>query len=146
MAKALTAEKFLEWFPEFSGAPKPTVERAVLFNNSTYPERVWGEKWPLASALVTAHELYLRYDISAELEKLGMKDPGSFLSGTVAGMSASSNSLSQNFAVSQLLTGNDPEMAYWAQSRYGIDFWMMVLQLGVSGVVYSPDTSDTYGR
>lgn len=147
MAQALNTATFLEWFPEFRNInPQAIIDRTIMFNSRIYPERVWGEDWHMAVALVTAHQLALRYDISATLEEDGLNDPVGSMSSTTAGMSASSNGLSENFAVSQLTTGADADDAYWSRTEYGMQFLMLMLRLPVSGVVCSPDTSDTMLR
>lgn len=146
MAKPLDSKAFLKLFPEFRDVSCAAIKRTIMFNNHIYPANVWGKDWPMAVALVTAHQLALRYDISKAVSEDGINDPVGSMSGITSSMSASSNSLSESFAVSQLLTSADTEDAYWSRTEYGMQYLMLMLRLPVSGVVYSPDTSDTMLR
>lgn len=147
MPQALTTATFLSWFPEFRNIkPRAVIGRTIMISGRIFPEKVWGEDWPLAVALATAHQLALRFDILAALEENGLNDPVGSMSSTSSGMSASSNSLSENFAVSQLTTGTVLDEAYWSRTEYGMQFLILMLRLPVSGVVCSQDTSDTMLR
>lgn len=141
MLPPLDYTTFIEWFPEFSGLPSPPVKFRLELSNDFLDPCVWSKFYQRASALLTAHYLSLRYDISDGLQENGIKAPSSSV-GFVNQKTANTNGLSEGSVTNAMVTGDDPFLADLSRTGYGLEF-LSLLELWIPAgmVVYSKDTS-----
>jgi len=134
---------FIAEYPEF-GAPLPetAVERQLRQSALMLNPGAWGKWIEMARGLWTAHYLALEYDISAKILELGKHSPYDL--GQTINMVANTNGLTQGKAPSLMLTGDNPLLADFGRTDYGLRYLNLLYTVVAPGdVVYSPDTSDT---
>ena len=140
--------QFIEHYPEFSESPggippRPAVEHQLKRGNITLSRREWGENWPFAVELWTAHYLALRFNIKPGLMANGLRSLDSVI-GVSQSISASSSSLSKSQTTPAMIGSQNPFYADMARTEYGLEF-LSLLRTAISPgqIVESPDTSDT---
>lgn len=139
---AYTYDTFIADYPEFGGVPQAAVNRQLGQSELMLNPAAWGKWFEMAQGLWTAHYLALEYDISAKCTELGMRSP--YDVGTVNSQSASTSGLSMSSTTSAMISGDDPIMADFARTTYGMQYLNLLYTVIPAGdVVYSPDTSAT---
>lgn len=140
-----TYETFIADFPEFADVPQTAVERQLRYSVVMLSLSAWGKWYDMAQGLWTAHYLALEYDISEKCAELGIRSP--YDVGNVSSMSASTSSVAVTNTTTAMLTGDDPILADFARTRYGMDYLSLLYTVIPAGtVVYSPDTSYSMRR
>lgn len=142
--KPLEYAQFIGWFPEFAGLPAGPVTFALDFDNSFLCPMTWGKLYQQAVALLTAHHLSLRFDISPVYSEQGLRSPFSTVN-LVTNKSASTTGLSEGNATNALQTGDNPLLLDLSRTEYGLQFlFLLYTYIPACGVVFSPDASATY--
>lgn len=142
---AYTYDTFIADYPEFTGLPQNAVDRQLRESTLMLNPGAWGKWYEMAQGLWVAHYLALEYDISAKCRELGMKSP--YDVGTVNNQAASTSSVSIGATTSAMLTGDDPILADFARTTYGMKYLNLLNTVTPAGqVVYSQDTSEAAGR
>lgn len=142
--KPLEYQLFVEWFPEFAGLSESAVQFALDFGNAWLKAGIWGDLYQRAVALLTAHSLFLRYDISGEVSDLGMRSAMSTVS-AVTSKSASTTGLSEGNATNALQTGDNPLLLDLSRTEYGLLFLSLLYTfIPACDTVFSPDASASY--
>lgn len=138
----LDYETFIKWFPEFASVNQGAVEFELEWSNDLLPVKVWKCNWRRASALFTAHRLYLRFLIVDQAaEEAGVR-PGAAMVGAGSSMSVSTTSMSESKTASVLMNSASPTEADLGRSEYGLQLLALIdAVIPVSKVVYSPDAS-----
>lgn len=140
----LTYPTFLEWFPEFTDIPTSAGTFRLELSNDFLKVQVWGKFWQRACALLTAHYLSLRFNITSGLLVNGLRSPSSTI-GFTTNKSASTSGLSEGSVTNAMLTGDNPIEADLARTEYGLEFLnLLYTWIPAGGVVYSPDSSMAY--
>lgn len=140
----LTYTTFLEWFPEFSGVPTSMGEFRLELSNDFLQPSVWGKLYQRACALLTAHYLYMRYNVSDAVAENGMRSPASTI-GFTTNKSANTSGLSEGSVTNAMITSDNPILADLARSEYGLEFLnLLYTWIPACGTVFSPDASATY--
>ena len=140
----LTYTTFLEWFPEFSDVPTNVGEFRLSLSNDFLQSSVWGKLYQRACALLTAHYLYLRYNISDALNENGLRSPASTI-GITTNKSANTNGLSEGSVTNSMITSDNPVVADLARTEYGLEFLdLLYTWVPAGNVVFSPDSSAAY--
>ena len=135
-----TREDFIAEYPEFTDVPAPLVDRQFKHSALMLNSGVWGRWYTMAQGLRVAHYLALSHDISGKCSELGMRSP--YDVGTANSKSASTSSLSVSTTVSAMLSSDDPIVADFARTTYGMQYLNLLHTVIPAGlVVYSPDTS-----
>ena len=141
MNEPLSYTEFIQAFPEFANLAEPTVKFRLDFSNAWLSPGVWGKLWNHACGLVTAHYLFLRYNVTEGLAESGVMSPTSAI-GVATNISANTSGLSQGMTVSGLVSSDNPVDADFARTEYGLEFLNLLYTMVPAGsVVYSPDTS-----
>lgn len=135
---------FLEWFPEFEQVPQSAGTFRLDLSNTLLDAAVWGKFYQRASALFTAHYLWMRYNVSAGITANGLRSPSSTI-GVTTNKSANTSGLSEGSAYSGLITSDNPILADLARSEYGLEFLnLLYTWIPACGIVWSPDASMAY--
>ena len=140
----LTYTTFLEWFPEFSDVPTNVGEFRLSLSNDFLQSSVWGKLYQQASALLTAHYLFLKYNISEGLTENGMRSPASTI-GITTNKSANTSGLSEGSVTNSMITSDNPIVADLARTEYGLEFLnLLYTWIPACDIVFSPDASAKY--
>lgn len=142
---AYTYETFIADYPGFADLPLAAVTRQLRQSVLMLNPGVWGKWYEIAQGEWTAHYLALEYDIAGKCAALGMRSP--YDVGTVNNQAASTNSVSLGTTTSAMLTGDDPILADFGRTTYGMKYLNLLYTVVPAGaVVYSPDTSYSVER
>lgn len=142
---AYTYDTFIVDYPEFADLPPAAVNRQLRQSVLMLNPGAWGKWYEMAQGEWTAHYLALEYDIAEKCKELGMRSP--YDVGTVNNQAASTSSVSIGTTTSAMLTGDDPILADFGRTTYGMKYLNMLYTVIPAGsVVYSPDTSATLER
>lgn len=142
---AYTYETFIADYPGFADLPPAAVTRQLRQSVLMLNPGAWGKWYEIAQGEWTAHYLALEYDIAGKCAELGMRSP--YDVGTVNNQAASTNSVSLGTTTSAMLTGDDPILADFGRTTYGMKYLNLLYTLIPAGaVVYSPDTSYSVER
>ena len=135
-------DTFIADYPEFADLPQAAVNRLLRQSMLMLNPGAWGKWYEMAQGEWTAHYLALEFDITAKCAELGMRSP--YDVGTVNNQSASTSSVSIGTTTSAMLTGDDPILADFGRTTYGMKYLNLLYTVIPAGaVVYSPDTSAT---
>ena len=146
----VTYSQFIKSYPEFvrhkgGNPPRSAVESQLAKGNITLSRGAWGEYWPFAVELWTAHYLALRFNIQPNLAKRGLRELDT-VAGAATSQSAGSSNLSETRTVPAMLNSKNPFYADMARTEYGLEFLSLMHWVIIpAGIVLSPDTSDTFG-
>lgn len=142
---AYTYDTFIVDYPEFADLPPAAVNRQLRQSVLMLNPGAWGKWYEMAQGEWTAHYLALEYDIAGKCAELGMRSP--YDVGTVNNQAASTNSVSIGTTTSAMLTGDDPILADFGRTTYGMKYLnLLYTVIPAGGIVYSPDTSATLER
>ena len=142
---AYTYETFIADYPGFADLPPAAVTRQLRQSVLMLNPGAWGKWYEIAQGEWTAHYLALEYDIAGKCAELGMRSP--YDVGTLNNQAASTNSVSLGTTTSAMLTGDDPILADFGRTTYGMKYLNLLYTLIPAGaVVYSPDTSYSVER
>lgn len=142
---AYTYDTFISDYLEFADLPPAAVNRQLRQSVLMLNLAAWGKWYEMAQGLWTAHYLALEYDISAKCAELGLRSP--FDVGTANNQSASTSSASIGFVTSAMLSSDDPIIADFARTRYGMQYLNLLYTVIPAGVVVcSQDTSEAMRR
>lgn len=142
---AYTYDTFIADYPEFASLPPAAVNRQLRQSVLMLSLGAWGKWYEMAQGEWCAHYLALEYDISAKCEELGLRSP--YDVGTANNQSASTSSASIGFVTSAMLSGDDPILADFGRTVYGMKYLNLLYTVIPAGaVVYSLDTSEAMSR
>jgi hypothetical protein len=142
---AYTYDTFIADYPEFADLPPAAVNRQLRQSVLMLHPGAWGKWYEMAQGLWTAHYLALEYNIAGKCAELGMRSP--YDVGTVNNQAASTGSVSIGSTTSAMLTGDDPILADFARTTYGMKYLnLLYTVIPAGGIVYSPDTSYSVER
>lgn len=131
---------FVAGNPEFLDLPCGVVESIISQARLMLDRSVWGKWWCMAMGLWIAHNIAITYDIRDACQRLGMRSP--YDVGTTNNISASTNSLSKGSTTSAMLTSDNPVLAGYGRTVYGLRFLELLYTVIPAGLtVFSPDTS-----
>ena len=137
-----TVESLKADYPEFGDLQDNAIKLQLGQSKIMLSSTVWGKYFQMAQGLWCAHYLALDWDITGNCAELGKKSP--YDVGTANNQTASTNSLSIGLVTSAMLSGDDPILADFGRTRYGMRYLNLLYTVIPAGaVVYSPDTSAT---
>lgn len=145
MTTPLAYDKFIGWYPEFEDVPKGAVERQLDLSNMTLSVNAWGKWWTQACGLFTAHYLAIRFNLSEALATNGVRSATSSV-GVVTNKSATTSGITEGVEVSGLVRSEDPIMADFSRTSYGLEYLsLMHMAIPAGNVIFSPSASAVAG-
>ena len=111
---------FLQEYPEFAKIDEGAILSVGKREDYILSDTAWGCLRCHAMFLRTAHRLALRFNVSKEYSKDGMRNQAS--SGIVTSKSASNASLSESSQLNSFTQSENPIWADFGRTEYGIEY------------------------
>ena len=133
----VTMIEFQGIFPEFATVPEPAIQFQLDLSMKKQNRVEWEQYWREAVMLEAAHNLALRFNVSAEAAAAHINNPTAV--GFATSMSASPGGLSQSAQMPGWMTGDDELDSYYGRTFFGQQYLILLIQvIGAGKVVFSP--------
>ena len=124
---AIDRTTFLAEFPEFSVVPGSAVDRRLAQATATLKPSRLGVWYEDLCFLWSAHYLFTRFDISAGLDANSLNEMEN--QGVTTAQAASTTGLSSSTSVSQLVQSENPVLADFSLTKYGMMYMSLLRQV-----------------